>query len=430
MTEDILTTLSKLPAMPAITYRGMSGVKPTASFALKAIMPTSMDPRVASENFTTEWLAAIVSITGRLVAPFARYREEQEIAMLPGTMLLMAGSVEVPGLPGGVVLWAEPGDAPGLPADSEALKDVVVQQVTAALARPNVPISSPGRFATRVNSAPAEPAHPTATAGEQKPAMKLVDNTIARRAVAAFAAQPNQATALEVLRSCMFGDLLLDTTGSDAPTAAGFPAGARLQIRRGTGPDGRGALFAFTRNEEIARLHPPGTKTMSLVTPATGALDLAKSQQDAWLYIDPAGPTCAISAAEIDFALRNPNNEQLKTATVDLHAGRIDRQAVLDLLAQDGPLLLAVDETSEPGQSRFRGSAMPDGSPGLFAFTSAPEVVAYNQADAVMKSTVHEVIKTGRDRGYAGLIVNPSGPYFAVSLAELGSGPSTQPQPT
>lgn len=430
MAEDIVTTLSKLPAMPAITYRGMSGVKPHASFTLKTIMPTSMDPRVASENFTTEWLAAIVSINGRLVAPFARYREEQEIAMLPGTLLLMAGSVEVPGLPGGVMLWAEPGDAPGLPADSAALKEAVLQQVAAALARPDVPINSPGRFATRVNTAPKERVAPPPTVAEQKPDMELVDNTIVRRAVASFAAQPNQATALEVLRSCMFGDLLLDTTGSDAPTATGFPAGARLQIRRGTGPDGKGALFAFTRNEEIARLYPPGTATLSMVNPATGLLEFAKSQQEAWLYIDPAGPTCAISAAEIDFALRNPNNEALKTATVDLHAGRIDRQKLLDLLKQDGPLLLAVDETTEPGESRFRGSAMHDGTPGLFAFTSAPEVVAYNQADAVMKSTVHEVINMGRDRGYAGLILNPSGPYFAVSLAELGSGPSTQPQST
>ncbi|KDE98569.1 hypothetical protein Y900_006350 [Mycolicibacterium aromaticivorans JS19b1 = JCM 16368] len=251
--------------------------------------------------------------------------------------------------------------------------------------------------------------------------MKLVDNTIVRAAVASFAAQPNQATALEVLRSCMFGDLLLDTTGSDAPTSTGFAPGARLQIGRGTGPDGKGALLAFTRNEEIARLHPPGTATMSLVNPATDVLELAKSQQDAWLYIDPAGPTCAVSAAEIDFALRNPNNEALKTATVDFNAGRIDRQAVLDLLRQDGPLLLGVDETSQPGKVGFRATGMPDGSPGLFAFTSAPEVVAHNVADAVMASTTEKVIEIARDQGYSGLVINPRGPYLAVTLAELNA---------
>ncbi|WP_431239191.1 SseB family protein [Mycolicibacterium aichiense] len=250
--------------------------------------------------------------------------------------------------------------------------------------------------------------------------MKLVDNTIVRAAVASFAAQPNQATALEVLRSCMFGDLLLDTTGSNAPTATGFAPGARLQIRRGTGPDGKGALFAFTRNEEIARLHPPGTATMSLANTAIGVLELAKSQQDAWLYIDPAGPTCAMSAMEIDFALRNPNNEPLKTATVDLHAGRIDRQKMLDLLKEDGPLLLGVDATSQPGKMGLRTTGMPDGSPGLFAFTSAPEIVAHNVADAVMASTTEKVIEIAREQGYGGLVINPSGPYVAVTLSELG----------
>lgn len=149
MADDILTSLSALPAMPAITYRGMAGPKPISSFTLSGILPTSMDPRVASENFTAEWLAAIVSITGRLVAPFARYREEQEIALLPGTLLLLAGSVDVPGLPDSVLLLAEPGDAPGLPADSAALKDAVIQQITSALASPDVTVHTPGRFAFR-----------------------------------------------------------------------------------------------------------------------------------------------------------------------------------------------------------------------------------------------------------------------------------------
>lgn len=149
MAEDIVTTLSQLPAMAAITYRGMAGPRPNGSFTLSGILPTSMDPRVGSENFTADWLAAIVSITGRLVAPFARYQEEQEIAMLPGTLLLLVGSVDVPGLPDSVVLLAEPGDAPGLPADSAGLKQAVIEQITAALARPPVTVNTPGRFAFR-----------------------------------------------------------------------------------------------------------------------------------------------------------------------------------------------------------------------------------------------------------------------------------------
>jgi hypothetical protein len=373
-----------------------------------------MDPRVAGENFTAESLAAIVSITGRLIAPPARHPEEQEIAILPGAMLLLAGSVEVPGLPSEVVLLAESGDAPGLPADSAALKAAVVQQVTAALVRPDVTVNPPGRFAFRASQPEPVQKFP-AVAATHGSAMERVDNTVVRKADASFAAQPNQATAVEVLRTCMLGDLLLDTTGSDVPTAAGFSAGSRLQIRGGTGPDGKSALLAFTRNEEIARLYPPGTRTMSMVNPATGVLELVKSQHDAWLYIDPAGPTCAVSAAEIDFALRNPNNVALKTATVDLAAGRIERQQVIALLKQEGPLLFGGDETSEPGTMRYRMTAMPGGSPGPFAF---PVPQRSSRTTRRMPSWLARPARLSSD-GYGGLIINPSGPYVAVPLAEL-----------
>lgn len=138
---------------------------------------------------------------------------------------------------------------------------------------------------------------------------RLVDNVTLRRAVGQFAAHPSQRGALDVPRECMYGDLLLDVTGSDAFTAdPPFAAGSRLQIRTGTGPNGASALYAFTHNHEIGRLQPPGTRTQSLVTPAVGALELARQQDHAWLYINPAGPTCPLSAAEIDFALRNPHN--------------------------------------------------------------------------------------------------------------------------
>jgi hypothetical protein len=110
-------------------------------------MPTSADPRVASENFTAERLAAIVTVSGRLIAPLSRHPDEQEIAILPGTLLLTVGSVAVPGLVNDVVLLAETGTAPGLPSDSAELRQVVTQQVTDALAKPAVTVHSPGRFA-------------------------------------------------------------------------------------------------------------------------------------------------------------------------------------------------------------------------------------------------------------------------------------------
>ncbi|MGV0881256.1 SseB family protein [Mycolicibacterium sp. XJ883] len=119
--------------------------------------------------------------------------------------------------------------------------------------------------------------------------MTLVDNVTVRRAVGEFAARPDQRSSIEVLRSCMYGELLFDLTGSDKPEGGSYSRGSQIQIRGGTGPDGGRALFAFTRQQEIARLYPPGTETQSMVTPATGALGMARRQHDAWLYIDPPG---------------------------------------------------------------------------------------------------------------------------------------------
>lgn len=178
-------------------------------------------------------------------------------------------------------------------------------------------------------------------------------------------------------------------------------------------------MFAFSRNEEIARLHPRGTHTRSMVTPASGALEFARRQGDAWLYIDPAGPTCAVSAAEIDFALRNPRNEALKHALVALSAGRIDRRAVLEVLRQNGPLLLSADDRTQPGQIALRSTTLPDGSPALLAFTSAPEAVSHRPEDAVVALTVSAVLDKVRTGNYGGLVIDPSGPYLALSRNEF-----------
>ncbi|OHT88962.1 SseB family protein [Mycobacteroides saopaulense] len=251
--------------------------------------------------------------------------------------------------------------------------------------------------------------------------MDLVDHTGLRRAVTAFAAQPGEQQVYDVLRACMYGKLLLDTTGSDEPVAgpSPFPTGARLQIRGGTGPDGGRALFAYTRQEEIARHHPPGTQTQSLVQSAPSVLEYVRSQGDPWLYIDPAGPTCAVAGNEIDFALRNPRNEPVREAIERVTQGQADRQSVLQLLRGDGPMLLGADDRAVPGQVAIRRTQLPDGSLALVAFTSAPEVIGYVSSDAVVAVTARKVMDTVIRDGYAGLVINPAGPSVFLPTAEI-----------
>lgn len=148
MSADIAATLAKLPATPGITYRGLSGAPATSAITLTQVLPTSADPRVATENFTAERVVAIVTITGRFIGPLSRYPDQMEVALLPAALLVPVGSVAVPGIANDVVLLAETGTAPGLPADLPELKRVVSAQVSAALQRPPATIHSPGRFST------------------------------------------------------------------------------------------------------------------------------------------------------------------------------------------------------------------------------------------------------------------------------------------
>ncbi|WP_166902401.1 hypothetical protein [Mycobacterium sp. DL440] len=154
MTGDIAETLAKLPAAPGITYRGMSGMPATSAFTLATVMPTSRDPRIATENFTAERVAAIVTVTGRFIGPLSRHPEELEVAILPATLLLPVGSVVVAGLENEVVLLAEAGTAPGLPDDLSELKSIVEKQVKDALQREPVAVRSPGRFTPLRRSPP------------------------------------------------------------------------------------------------------------------------------------------------------------------------------------------------------------------------------------------------------------------------------------
>lgn len=91
MTAGLEQALLQLPATPAITYRGVGGVPSSHAITLSNVLPTSLSPRVASENFTAERLTAIVTITGRYIAPLSQHPDEQEMALLPGRCCCRSG---------------------------------------------------------------------------------------------------------------------------------------------------------------------------------------------------------------------------------------------------------------------------------------------------------------------------------------------------
>lgn len=243
--------------------------------------------------------------------------------------------------------------------------------------------------------------------------MTLIDNARLRTAVAAFAAKSEHATYLEVLRNLLQGQVLFDITGSDMTVNGGSIApGSKFSIRGGNGPDGERALFVFTRQEEVAKLHPEGTQTHTLGQPAATVLEYAARQGDAWLYVDPAGPTCAIRVSEADFILRNPHNDAVKDAI----AG--DRKHVVDALAKGGQLFYAVTEHPD-GSAQVHTTTGPGGTRVRLVFTSPAEIVVSAPGAAWLAVDITRVVDDALAPPFAGLVINPAKPWIGLSREEL-----------
>ncbi|SHG65531.1 SseB protein N-terminal domain-containing protein [Jatrophihabitans endophyticus] len=259
-----------------------------------------------------------------------------------------------------------------------------------------------------------------------------IRNDAVRAALDASAESPGPRTSVDILRHCLFGYLLLDVTGSEITvTDEGEVApGSTISVRGGEGPDGQPAIFAYTSHDEIVRMYPPegpgdGIEVQSLVQDAAGVLELARAQEAGWLYLDPAGPSAALAAEDIDFALRVPRNDAVRAT---LEPG-VPRAELLAALTAEGPLSLAVIAPDvEPGvaeegtQVQVRTVDAPeltDGAQALAVFTSGPEVVASAPEDRIATQTAADVVELAREGGFAGLLINPAGPWAYVSADEL-----------
>lgn len=128
-----LRAVEKLPPHRGLVFRacpaGAEFVRPGQSTVLQAPVSTSRSLRLVRAAGTPA-IYAITTSTARDLSAFSAAREEQEVLLLPGTLLHLAGTRDVDGLAVRLVFEVEPGQEP-LPED---LPDQVASAVAAALA--------------------------------------------------------------------------------------------------------------------------------------------------------------------------------------------------------------------------------------------------------------------------------------------------------
>ncbi|MUK03191.1 hypothetical protein GM708_15525 [Vibrio cholerae] len=244
------------------------------------------------------------------------------------------------------------------------------------------------------------------------PAAGEVRNDRVADAVVQFARSPDQRTMIEVLRACLAGELLLDVSGSDpaSPVLRGF-----------VGADDFPAIGVFTDQGELARFlggRPDAAGApQSLALPGVLALQTALQDTGAgWVYVNPAGPTCALARPDLEFALQGPPNPVLRE--VVLRQGS-QQELFTAMLGETKVLLGEIERGGKKQPLTVSGEGAGSTGTQLAVFTSAAEVAAFDPAAAVRAFTPEWVAQLVFDQRLGGMLIDPAGPTALIGSFQI-----------
>lgn len=149
--EKLLSTLEQLPPHVGLVFRGCEARSHERwsgrAHVTERLLSTSRDPRVATENFTTDAVYAVLSRTGRSIEPFSAARHEREVVLLPGTVLTLVTRVRVKDLGVTIVEEFDPSAEEQPDVDLAALQVEIGRAILEAELREPVPDPIEGKFA-------------------------------------------------------------------------------------------------------------------------------------------------------------------------------------------------------------------------------------------------------------------------------------------
>lgn len=159
----LLSALDKLPPHRGLSYRGYAGRQgQTFQRAIPSavLVSTSRDPRVATDNFSTDGVYAVIGRRGRDLTSVSEQPDEQEVVFRPGSVFLPIERFDVDGLEVAVVEELDPDNEPNAqpnaqpidqpidqpPFTLDQLKDQMTEAIRDARGRPSVDDVTPGKF--------------------------------------------------------------------------------------------------------------------------------------------------------------------------------------------------------------------------------------------------------------------------------------------
>lgn len=259
---------------------------------------------------------------------------------------------------------------------------------------------------------------------EQEPDREGVVHPLVRAAIDRFVAAPDNPRMIDVIRQCMAGSLLLDVTESTlvpGPNGEAVGPGSQIRVQTLGESDGTRSLAVYTSTAEAQamfdRSHPEGGRPVLLRESAVKVLRMiAGDSQYDHLVIDPAQQGCRISRRQIEWAVRAPHNDAVKTAMLQNNMS----QLLAGLLAPKGTLLLGTrvhDGQALPvfAKPKEEGAA-PDT---ILLFTSAPEVAVLDASLEVRSAPSRQALRFALDTGAKKICINAQPPVATLTAEQV-----------
>jgi hypothetical protein len=149
--DTLLRALQKLPRHRGLSFRGMETSEPPLRTGELIVSPslvaTSLDPRIATENFRSNRLLAVFGPDGRVLGPHSQHPHEHEVVFLPSSVFKVVETSDVGGIPVTIIEQLDlESRGTGPWAGLDKIRELIAAHVPRARQRSDVHVSSPGKF--------------------------------------------------------------------------------------------------------------------------------------------------------------------------------------------------------------------------------------------------------------------------------------------
>jgi len=248
-----------------------------------------------------------------------------------------------------------------------------------------------------------------------------IPNPYLAAALEAFKKDVKERTLINVVRTMLGGDLLVDASGSTIVPAGHLDIGPESQLRYQVIrlENGMQALCVFSSAEYVSKSYMRENSDddeLILREPAVKIfMDFLSNPDLDLIAIDPgSNHECYIERAQVQWVVNSPRNDGAKMALINDNM----QQLLGSLVAPNSILVVAIDPKSEVQGPAFVPDD--DGNPtNMLAFTSPIEVAAIDPAIEVRVAHAIEVLTLAEQLNAPGIQINYFNPSAVLDIKQI-----------